>query len=313
MGAARSLLYGGFGFAAGIAAVLFVEKQPTGTFRVDTTLAKLEQELQRERARTLDLEAELARLRAQSAERDAPPAVPSPADAIPPAVRATAAAWQVSDDALKAAFDAARDPKGKNLTRLRNAGVGGFRGLVAVLREGGEIAYVAAAFAASWDPSMAGEERALIDVAESADLVLASKALMALGFCDTTRTREYLVWKLRGDSDGPFVIHACAEALGRLREPSALPELARAIRNGRAPAPQRATALFAIADIGGAEAKSILVDYVREPGTDGVVAAVLALQRVDREAAREEALALLAGPRQLSAGEREQLEYAGKR
>jgi len=254
------------------------------------------------------------RLRAGAAAPSALAGTPAdaPLETIPEVVRGYAGALRVPDAALRAAL-AASSGSSDDRANLKAHGADGFRAVVAMLRGGVDPADYGRLFATVWTPSMAGEEQALIDVAESADRVRASKALMALGFCDTTRTREYLVWKLRGDGDGRFV-HACSGALGRLREPSALPELARAIRNGRAPAAERATALLAIADIGGAEAKSILVDYVREPGTDGVAAGFAALQRVDREAAREEALAILAGQRLLSTGEREALlGYAGKR
>lgn len=107
------------------------------------------------------------------------------------AIRDAAAALRVPDDALRAALDAAatRDPTPGSLARLKASGADGFRALVAIVRGGGSATDL---FAASWAPSMAGEEQALIG-AESADFVPASVALSALGHCDTSRTREYLV------------------------------------------------------------------------------------------------------------------------
>ncbi len=193
----RALFYGGIGFAAGIALMFFLEARPTVRSEPraadehlfdDPVLVEVKELLELE-ARKRELEAErdmlLAELAARAARRSEPADTPVE---IPVAIRDAAAALRVPDDALRAALDAAAtsDPTPESLARLKASGADGFRALVAIMRGGGSTTDL---FAASWDPSMAGEEQALIDVAESADFVPASLALSALGHCDTSRTR----------------------------------------------------------------------------------------------------------------------------
>lgn len=196
----------------------------------------------------------------------------------------------VPEDALRAAFDAARDPSAFRLARLNEAGAGGFRAIVAILYAGWEIPDLGTLVATSWDPLMQGEEQALVAAAES-DVV---PALAALGYCDTPRSRDYLLARLRGGD----VLRECVASLGRLREARALPHLASAMRrHGTA----RTAAADAIAEIGGDDARAILVGYLREPRSDLLAEAASALRRVDPEAARSEARSLLESPRRLTA------------
>jgi hypothetical protein len=301
----RSLFYGGIGFAAGIALMFLLEARPTGRSEPraadehvfdDPVFVEVKELLELE-ARKRELEAErdmlLAELAARAARRSQPADTPAE---IPVAIRDAAAAMRVPDDALRAALDAAAtsDPTDESLARLKASGADGFRALVAMLRGGYDFVALGTVFSAAWDPSMAGDERALIEIAETGSY----GALAALGLCDTQKTREYLLARLHADAEGRF-LHFCAEGLGRMREPRALPDLARAIRSE---APARTTALLAIAEIGGDDARSILIDYIREPDSEPA-GAVYALTDLDSDAARKEADALLAGGRALTPGQ----------
>lgn len=259
-----------------------------------------------EQIRALEAEErELERVREWYAERNAPEPEPSDPDVIPRLVLDVATALHVPEDALRAAFEAARETSAGNIARLKAAGAGGFRGLVAVLRGRGDMEDIDVLFAASWEPSMAGEEGALIDAAE----LDCDPALLALGHCDTPRTRSYLVGRLRGAAEADVLL-MCAQSLGRLREPRALHDLARAVRTTRpgssflAPMARQA-AVAALGDIGGDEARALLVDYLREEDSDLLAEAAHALRKVSPETARREAEALLAGPRAAGLSERE--------
>jgi len=309
----RGLIFGGIGFAAGLAVAMLVETRP-----IARTDRGIEQQLLHEKERTRQLEEELERLRTQppgDTSEEAPAEPPtaaaradeSPAGEIPAALLDAAAALRVPDDALRAALDACHNSSAEKIARLKGFGADGFRALVAMVKAG--LLFTPDSFMSVWDPSMAGEEVALIDVANGSDFGQASIALLALGRCDTPRSREYLLERLRSDTEGRF-LQSCATSLGRLRETSALPDLARSIRNRHVPGPQRATAVYAIGRIGGSDASSMLTDYVREADADLLVEAVVALARLDVAAARREAASLLSGPRrdQLDEATREALQ-----
>ncbi|HEX5137886.1 MAG TPA: HEAT repeat domain-containing protein [Planctomycetota bacterium] len=288
----RGLIGGGIGFAAGLVVAMFVETRP-----IARTDRSLERELRDAKARTRELEVELEQLRAQapgdtSEETPAEPSAAaaraneSPDSEIPAALSDAAAALRVPDDALRAALDAYHDGSAAKIARLKRCGADGFRALVAMVKA--SRLSTPDFFMMVWDPSLAGEEAALIDVANGSDFGQASIALLALGRCDTPRSREYLLERLRSDTEGRF-LQSCATSLRRMREASALPDLARSIRNRYVPTPQRATAVYAIGSIGGGDAASILTDYLREADADLLVEAVVALARLDRAAARREA------------------------
>jgi hypothetical protein len=272
----------------------------------EVRIAAIEAHTARLKAENEELRVEIRRLEAMAHEEErvrawyaAQNACSSPAsgrpDAIPVAVLDAAAALHVSEVALRAAFRAAQDPSDRNLARLREAGTDGFRGIAALLRERGEIRDLGAVVAASWSPEMAGEERALIDAAEWDS----DAAIAALGYCDTPRARDYLIARLRRRD----AVAWCAEALGRLREPLAVPLLADAIAGADTQA--QAAAITALGDIGGDGAREALRGFLRDPGPDLVAEAACALRRVDPALARREAAALLAGPRAAQLTERQ--------
>lgn len=303
----RGLIYGGIGFAAGLAIVFVFEARPAerGEYGLDQRLAQ-------ERARTLELEAELERLRAAAT---APPAAAEPpvvkpkageywsTDGVAPAeipasVKEAAAAMGVPDDALRAAFDACRGfPSTENLDRLARHGIDGFRALVALLR-GGVQGRFDIQFQRAWTPAAAGQERALIETAESEAVHVWSRwaALSALGVTDSAAAREYVVARLRRETD-PGLFMCAARAAGELCEDRALPDLLRGMRTKRWTTQVRQEVFCAAVRAAGERARDILVDYLREPDADLLGTALYFLSGIDVEAARAEAEDLLAGPR----------------
>jgi hypothetical protein len=300
----RRWIYGGIGFALGLAAVFLLEPRPVG--RADRSL---QEQLAEERARTRELEAELEGLRA-AAPLPATEAPPGPTEArpaaepagapveIPAAVRQAGAALGVPDDALRAAIEAHGKPSPENLERLSRHGAAGFRALVAMLRGGLSGTKFDALFTRCWTPAAAGQERALIELADTETLHEWSRwtALRALGSTDTPAAREYLVARLQSETDAGLFMCA-ATAAGQLRESRALPDLLRGMRNRDWGEPVRRDIILAAVEVAGDRARDVLIDYVREPNADLLGNALFQLERIDADAARREAAALLAGPR----------------
>lgn len=298
----RGLFYGGLGFAAGLAVMLFVEDRPMGRseWRVENRIAELQARIREKEDQIRRNEAELEVLRAAVAEAaDAPPAAApeEPAAEIPAAAIEAASGLRVPDDALRAAFDAFRKPSAENVARLERHGADGFRALVALLRGGLNGTVFETLFERTWAPSMAGQERALIETADS-DVHPWSRwgALRALGVADTPLARDYIVARLQSETDAGLFMCA-AEAAGRMREARAVPDLSRGLRDKRWSTPLRGAIFLAAVEASGDGGRDLLLDYVREPNSDLLGTALHYLQRIDAKAAREAAAALLAGAR----------------
>lgn len=305
----------------GIAAAFLAQPRPL--HRADKSL---ERQLLEEEARTRELEVEFERLRAApgpdapvatgAPDATAPPPRAGPAE-IPTAVRDAAAALGVPDDALRAAFAAYGDASPENLTRLSGHGAAGFRALVAMLRGGVSGTSLDALFERSWTPAAAGQEKALIETADAENVHKWSRwtALRALGFTDTPAAREYVVARLQRETDAGLFMSA-AKAAGHLKETRALPDLRKAMRNRDWGEPVRREIIFAAVQAAADRARDVLVDYLREPDADLLGNALFHLQRIDADAARREAAALLHGPRAASlTGEQlaDLRQYAGEK
>jgi hypothetical protein len=299
----RGWIYGGIGFALGLAAAL-AETRPMGRAerRDSGEIKRLEDEIRRQEEMILRNEEELGRLRAEAAQSrpaDAPAArQPSAPAARNPAVAEAAASLGVPDDTLQAAFDAYADPSQENLHKLAGHGVDAFRALVAMLRGGLSGTKFDALFARCWTPAAAGQERMLFETVDNATADNWSRwtALRVLGYADTPEAREHVVSRLQRETNAGLFMSA-AKAAGTLKEARALPDLLRGMRNRDWGEPVRRDIVLAAVEVAGDRAMDILVDYLREPNADLLGSALFRLHFIDADAASREAVALLAGPR----------------
>jgi hypothetical protein len=251
----------------------------------------------------------------------AEPAGPGPDEpVVPPAVPerlAEEAARLGVPEALAAAawehYFRTKEGKGspaEAAKRIVEAGPDGFRAVVALIRAGYRATWNRDLLRATYAP---GLESHLLDLAREPDAERTrGSGYRSLAVADTEEVREFLV-RAAGRETDPGALWGAAEALGDLHEPRGAAPL-----EGRFSGPGfsgvRPHILEALGRMGGEDAKRILVAHLRDPYGDALSWAIGALGWIDREAAREEAARILAGPRakHLSGIDRRRLEEAAK-
>ncbi len=230
----------------------------------------------------------------QAASADAP-ATSAGSPEIPDTVRAAARTLNVSETALQAAYrlDLAsrqRRPAPGALDALLAEGADGFKAVIALMRAGLRATWQKSWLEQTWQP---GLEQLLIDCVEDPQFSKSRGiALSFLSIADTQRTRDYLVKKVQDDPT-PNTVYSAAQSLGALKEPRG----ANAIGlNFAQPGWEgvRGTILYNLGEMGGADARRILISYLQMEKADQLAPAIKALARIDPAAAKLQATRLLA-------------------
>jgi hypothetical protein len=289
-------------------------EEPVGTEET----ARLRDEIRAVRGRIAELTSEKAALaRPVAAEPANPePGEPEEPPAVPARLLEEAARLGVPEALAATAWEhwwRTKEKKGSPAAaaeRLKAAGEDGFRAVVALIRAGYRATWNRPLLEATYSP---GLEQLLIDLVEDPSAGRSRwSGLRYLSIADTPRVREFLVAQAGRQSE-PAALWNVAEALGDLHEPRGAAPL-----EGRFYEPEfvgvRPLILQAIGQMGGDDAKRILIAHLRHPHGDALHYAIAALGRIDPDAAREEARRLLDGPRapHLDSYTREGLQSAAR-
>ncbi|MHC4930710.1 MAG: HEAT repeat domain-containing protein, partial [Planctomycetota bacterium] len=188
----------------------------------------------------------------------------------------------------------------------------GYRAVIALLRSGRVVVGLSRLLRTVWAP---GFERHLVAVARDPSFPKHSRhaALGALGSVDTPEVRQLLL-DIAERSTDPYLFCSAASALGSLHEwRGACFVEDKLLRKGWHGV--RTYLLSALGRMGGPDAESILIRYLRNPRADALRTAVSALGRINVVAAQQEAARILDSPRarSLTKDQRRYLAQQGAR
>ncbi len=181
------------------------------------------------------------------------------------------------------------------LADLAGYGVEGYRAVLAMLRTGYQGTWFVELVKTTHQP---GYEDELIAVAKDEDVAEFSRwgALQSLQVADTPAVREFLNAYLAAHQGDSGLFMSAALALGNLRDATSAPLVRdKLLREGWKGV--RGYLLTALGGMGGDDARSILVEFIRDDRADRVAGAFRALARFDVEAARDEADRFFETPR----------------
>ncbi len=225
---------------------------------------------------------------------------PAAADAGPPeipqAILDAGRLMHVPRDVLELAFKAHLQKGSQQaMKELAKHGAVGCRAVLALLRGGANGTWFDNMIAATWSPELESEYVALLDDPATPEYALWS-ALSATGRLESDRLRKYVLARVSSETD-PGLFMSAAQALGRMGETGGAwtceNKLFRRSWGG-----VRTEILHSLGQMGGAKAKQILIDYLRDPRATEPAAALRSLSRIDPVAARAEARTVLDGPKE---------------
>jgi RNA polymerase sigma-70 factor (ECF subfamily) len=169
----------------------------------------------------------------------------------------------------------------------------GYRAVIALLRSGRVVIGLSRLLRRVWGP---GFERHLLAAARDSSVPKHSRraALGALGSVDTPEVRQFLL-DIAERSTDPGLFCSAASALGSLHEWRGARFVEdKLLHTGWYGV--RPYLLAALGHMGGSDAESVLLRYIRNPRADLLHRAVLALNRINVVLAQEEAARILASP-----------------
>ncbi len=214
---------------------------------------------------------------------------------IPKAILEAGRQRHVPRDVLQLAFEAHMQKGDQQaLKELAKHGAMGCRAVLALLRGGANGTWFDNMIAATWSPELEAEYVALLDDPATPNFSLWS-ALSATGGLGSDRLRNHVLARVASETD-PGLFMCAAQALGRMGETGG----AWACENKlflRSWSGVRTTILHSLGQMGGAKAKQILVNYLRDARATQLATALRSLSRIDPVAARTEARTVLDGPR----------------